>query len=86
MGKKLASECRSLEASIQLRSVALAYIEETRRLLVLLKTKAVSEESNEAFGVALTRLKDFPFDQRNSRSRKNSARLSPDKTSATRGG
>ena len=49
MGKKPAPECESLEASKKLRCVALAYIQETRKLLELLKTSAVSEERNEAF-------------------------------------
>lgn len=59
MGKKPAQESASLEAAIHLRTVALAYIQENRRILELLKTGVVSEESNETFDVALGCLRDL---------------------------
>jgi hypothetical protein len=59
MGKKPAPECGSLEASIQLRCVALACIQERQRLLELLKMNSASEGCNEAFNVALISLSDL---------------------------
>jgi hypothetical protein len=59
MSKNPIPECGSLEASIQLRSVALAYIQERRKLLAFLKTSTVGEECSEAFDVALACLKDL---------------------------
>lgn len=59
MSKNPISECGSLEASIQLRCVALAYIQERRKLLAFLKTNTVGEECSEAFDAALTCLKDL---------------------------
>ncbi len=59
MGKKPAPECGGLEAAIKLRCVALAYIQETRTLLELLKTNALSEDGSKAFDVALSSLKDL---------------------------
>ena len=52
-------ECGSLEDSIQLRSVALAYIQERRKLLAFLRTSMAGEECSEAFDAALTCLKDM---------------------------
>jgi hypothetical protein len=43
MGKKPAQECRNLEAAIHLCCVALAYIQENRRILELLKTGVLTE-------------------------------------------
>ena len=59
MGKKPAQECRNLEAAIHLCCVALAYIQENRRIFELLKTSVVTEEYNEAFDVALGCLRDL---------------------------
>ena len=59
MGKEPDQECRSLEAAIHLRSVALAYIQENRRILELLKTGVVTEGHNESFDVALGCLSDL---------------------------
>ncbi|HYK48522.1 MAG TPA: hypothetical protein VEU94_02270 [Terriglobales bacterium] len=59
MGKEPDQECGSLEAAIHLRSVALAYIHENRRILELLKTGVVTEEHNESFDVALGCLSDL---------------------------
>jgi len=59
MGKKPDQECGSLESAINLRCVALAYIQEHRRILELLKTGAVTEEYNESFDVALGCLRDL---------------------------
>jgi hypothetical protein len=59
MGKKPAQERRSLEAAIQLRCVALAYIQENRRILDVLKTGVVADECSEAFDVALGCLRDL---------------------------
>jgi hypothetical protein len=59
MGKKAAPECGSLEASIQLRCLALACIQERQRLLELLRMHLASEEYDEAFDVALACLNDL---------------------------
>ena len=59
MGNNSLPECGRLEASIQLRSVALAYIRERRRLLILLKTNAIHREYNDVFDDALTCLRDL---------------------------
>ena len=59
MGKKCAQESASLEAAIHLRCVALAYIQENRRILELLKTGVVTEECNETLDVALGCLRDM---------------------------
>ena len=59
MGKKSAQESASLEAAIHLRCVALAYIQENRRILELLKTGLVTGECNETVDVALGCLRDL---------------------------
>ena len=48
-----------MEASIQLRCVALACIQERQRLLELLKMNSAGEGCNEAFNVALICLSDL---------------------------
>ena len=70
-------ECGSLEDSIQLRSVALAYIQERRKLLAFLKTSMVSEECDEAFDVALRCLKDLDIIARDIRMALSHYRASP---------
>jgi hypothetical protein len=53
MGKKPAPEHENLEASIRLRCIALACVQEQQRLLELLKTNSAVEKCNETFDVAL---------------------------------
>jgi len=59
MGKKAAPECGSLEASIKLRCLALACIQERQRLLELLRVYLASDQCDEAFDAALGRLSDL---------------------------
>jgi len=70
-------ECGSLEASIQLRSVALAYIQERRKLLAFLKAGMAGEECDEAFDAALTWLKDMDVIARDIRMALSHYRVSP---------
>ena len=53
MGKKPAPEYENLEASIRLRCIALACVQERQRLLELLKTNSAADECKETFDVAL---------------------------------
>ena len=53
MGEKPAPEYENLEASIRLRCIALACVQEQQRLLELLKTNSAAEECKETFDIAL---------------------------------
>ena len=53
MGEKPAPEYENLEASIRLRCIALACVQERQRLLELLKTNSAAEECKETFDAAL---------------------------------
>ena len=59
MDKNPTQESGRLETAIRLHCIALAYIEENRRILELLKTRVVTEEYNETFDVALGCLRDL---------------------------
>jgi hypothetical protein len=59
MGRNPTQECGRLETAIHLHCIALAYIQENRRILELLKTRVVTEEYNETFDVALGCLRDL---------------------------